>query len=333
MRKKTLVSILVAAGICIACTGGAAGGVYYYFNNKMSEQRTDFEEQLQTLTSELNGAKKTVYVATEDIPWGAEIKEESVEEKTVYSDLADDSFMTDDQIGGIAKVDLKAGVPIYADSIAKATHEGTREIEVNYVNLNTNLEDNAIVDIRIKFPNGEDYVVCSKQTLRNLNLASADLFLWVTEEEILSLDSATVDANINGGVLYVTHYVEPALQTESVVNYQPNVDVLNLMAQDPNIVDISKRNLSATARCEMEERLAAFNAENDDNANNSDNANTSDSTVADTPAYSDVTVSPSTDETESYVDNQDTPGNEYTDVAPSEPTIIVESETTAMASN
>ena len=141
--------------------------------------------------------------------------------------------------------------------------------------------------------------------MRNLNLASANLFLWVTEDELLCLDSAVVDASINGGKLYVTHYVEPTLQTESVTNYQPNIDVLNLIAQDPNIVDISKRNLSATVRSEMEERLDAFFEEHPDLDSEESDPNSATAVgVASTNTGS--TASTSTSSTT-------TSGNEYTE--------------------
>ena len=327
MKKKYVLAIVITASLGVIAAGGVAFGMKYHYDGEMATQQVSFESQISELNSEINSVKKTALVPTEDIKWGAEIKEDMVEEKSIYSDLGEDSYMTADQIGSIAKIDLPAGMPIYADSVAEETHEGTREIEVNYVNLNTNLVDNDVVDIRVKFPNGEDYVVCSKQVLRNLNLASANLFLWVTEDEILCLDSAVVDANINGGKLYVTHYVEPALQTESVANYQPNIDVLNLIAQDPNIVDVSKRNLSATVRSEMEERLSAFFEEHPNQGGEGNGVSSSVSTgsvgVADTGDSYDTTDTSGTAETE------DLSSNEYTDDSSGEASVVVDpAETT-----
>lgn len=324
MKKKHVLAIVITASLGVIAAGGVAFGMKYHYDGEMAAQQVSFESQLSELNSEINSVKKTALVPIEDIKWGAEIKEDMVEEKSIYSDLGEDSYMTADQIGSIAKIDLPAGMPIYADSVAEETHEGTREIEVNYVNLNTNLVDNDVVDIRVKFPNGEDYVVCSKQVLRNLNLASANLFLWVTEDEILCLNSAVVDANINGGKLYVTHYVEPALQTESVANYQPNIDVLNLIAQDPNIVDVSKRNLSATVRSEMEERLSAFFEEHPNQGGEGNGVSSSVSTgsvgVADTGDSYDTT---GTTETEDFS------SNEYTDDSSGEASVVVDpAETT-----
>lgn len=327
MKKKYVLAIVITASLGVIAAGGVAFGMKYHYDGEMATQQVSFESQISELNSEINSVKKTALVPTEDIKWGAEIKEDMVEEKSIYSDLGEDSYMTADQIGSIAKIDLPAGMPIYADSVAEETHDGTREIEVNYVNLNTNLVDNDVVDIRVKFPNGEDYVVCSKQVLRNLNLASANLFLWVTEDEILCLNSAVVDANINGGKLYVTHYVEPALQTESVANYQPNIDVLNLIAQDPNIVDVSKRNLSATVRSEMEERLSAFFEEHPNQGGEGNGVSSSVSTgsvgVADTGDSYDTTDTSGTAETE------DLSSNEYTDDSSGEASVVVDpAETT-----
>lgn len=327
MKKKYVLAIVITASLGVIAACGVAFGMKYHYDGEMATQQVSFESQISELNSEINSVKKTALVPTEDIKWGAEIKEDMVEEKSIYSDLGEDSYMTADQIGSIAKIDLPAGMPIYADSVAEETHEGTREIEVNYVNLNTNLVDNDVVDIRVKFPNGEDYVVCSKQVLRNLNLASANLFLWVTEDEILCLNSAVVDANINGGKLYVTHYVEPALQTESVANYQPNIDVLNLIAQDPNIVDVSKRNLSATVRSEMEERLSAFFEEHPNQGGEGNGVSSSVSTgsvgVADTGDSYDTTDTSGTAETEDFS------SNEYTDDSSGEASVVVDpAETT-----
>lgn len=327
MKKKYVLAIVITASLGVIAAGGVAFGMKYHYDGEMATQQVSFESQISELNSEINSVKKTALVPTEDIKWGAEIKEDMVEEKSIYSDLGEDSYMTADQIGSIAKIDLPAGMPIYADSVAEETHDGTREIEVNYVNLNTNLVDNDVVDIRVKFPNGEDYVVCSKQVLRNLNLASANLFLWVTEDEILCLNSAVVDANINGGKLYVTHYVEPALQTESVANYQPNIDVLNLIAQDPNIVDVSKRNLSATVRSEMEERLSAFFEEHPNQGGEGNGVSSSVSTgsvgVADTGDSYDTTDTSGTAETEDFS------SNEYTDDSSGEASVVVDpAETT-----
>lgn len=327
MKKKYVLAIVITASLGVIAAGGVAFGMKYHYDGEMATQQVSFESQISELNSEINSVKKTALVPTEDIKWGAEIKEDMVEEKSIYSDLGEDSYMTADQIGSIAKIDLPAGMPIYADSVAEETHEGTREIEVNYVNLNTNLVDNDVVDIRVKFPNGEDYVVCSKQVLRNLNLASANLFLWVTEDEILCLNSAVVDANINGGKLYVTHYVEPALQTESVANYQPNIDVLNLIAQDPNIVDVSKRNLSATVRSEMEERLSAFFEEHPNQGGEGNGVSSSVSTgsvgVADTGDSYDTT------DTSGAAETEDLSSNEYTDDSSGEASVVVDpAETT-----
>lgn len=164
--------------------------------------------------------------------------------------------------GVVAVVDLPAGQPIYKNMVQILDCEGLREKFINFVTLNTNLKEGDTVDIRIKFPNGEDYVVLSKDVLRDLNLAGSEFYLWVSEESILRLSAATVDAAINGGEIYVTKYIKPSVQNPLVYTYQPPEDVLRLISWDPNIVLDAENVYSNTKRNEFEARLKAFNSKN-----------------------------------------------------------------------
>lgn len=75
----------------------------YYYDGEMVNQQVAFESQISELNTEINSVKKTALVPIEDIKWGAEIKEDMVEEKSIYSDLGNEAYMTTDQIGSIAK--------------------------------------------------------------------------------------------------------------------------------------------------------------------------------------------------------------------------------------
>ena len=114
------------------------------------------------------------------------------------------------------------------------------------------------------------------------------------------------------------------MQTESVANYQPNIDVLNLIAQDPNIVDISKRSLSATVRSEMEERLSAFFEEHPDQGGEGNG-------VSGTVSTGSVGVSDTGDsyDTTDTAETEDPSSNEYTDDSSGEASVVVDpAETT-----
>lgn len=176
-----------------------------------------------------------------------------------YDEVIESVSSTVDELTGIVAVtDLPAGQPIYKTAVQIMDCTDLREKFINFVKLNTNLTEGSTVDIRIKFPNGEDYVILSKEVLRDLNLAGAEFYLWVNEESILRLSAATVDAAINGGEIYVTRYVKPSIQDPLVYTYQPPEDVLRLIQWDPNVILEAENTYSATRRNEFEARLQAF---------------------------------------------------------------------------
>ena len=194
---------------------------------------------------------------------------------TETDELLDTTSIVSEEIieltGVVAVTELPAGQPIYKSAVQIMDCSDLREKYINFVTLNTNLEEGDTVDIRIKFPNGEDYVVLSKDVLRDLNLAGAEFYLWVNEESILRLSAATVDAAINGGEIYVTKYVKPSVQDPLVYTYQPPEDVLRLIQWDPNIILDAENTYSNTKRGEFEARLKAFNSRgSEEDAANSD---------------------------------------------------------------
>lgn len=114
------------------------------------------------------------------------------------------------------------------------------------------------MDVRILFPNGEDYIVAAKKSIKEVRIEINNVFLWLTEEEIQLLDAAIVDANLHNAKIYVTRYVKPEVQEASTPTYEPNSDVMRVMESNPNIVTESSRILSLTARSAMEQRIELF---------------------------------------------------------------------------
>ena len=109
-----------------------------------------------------------------------------------------------------------------------------------YIKLTGNLKVGDYVDVRISFADGGDFVVLSKKQIQGLSPlreeGSAALWLIVSEEEILRLASAAVDAYCNEGCsIYAIQYVSDT-QKEATVNYVVSDTVKQLMEEDPNIV-------------------------------------------------------------------------------------------------
>ena len=80
--------------------------------------------------------------------------------------------------------------------------------------------------------------------------------MWLSEKETLEVSSAIVDAYINeGSYIYATVYIEPELQSAAVTTYPVNHFVMELIQNNPNIVDEARTVLTATARDALEQHL------------------------------------------------------------------------------
>ena len=107
----------------------------------------------------------------------------------------------------------------------------TREFEITAVNLMVDQQENDIVDIRLAFPNGEDYLVLPKKQIKNLSLAYADFWTYMTENEILTYRSAVCDAyQTTGAYFYAVRYVESNLQDGGVEFYSNESPVVTAPA-------------------------------------------------------------------------------------------------------
>ena len=100
--------------------------------------------------------------------------------------------------------------------------------------LPTQLEEGQHVDIRLRLPSGEDYIVISKKHIEQAN--GDTIWIKVSEEEILTMSNAIVEAYImEGSLLYATTYTDAGMQDSSTPTYIVSQSVLNLMYADPNI--------------------------------------------------------------------------------------------------
>lgn len=107
--------------------------------------------------------------------------------------------------------------------------------EYNMLVLPTKLMAGEYIDIRLQLPTGEDFIVISKKYVEDTNATT--VWLKMSEEEILTLNSAMVEAYIiKGAKLYANTYVVPGEQDEATVTYIPTKGVRDLIKNDPNVV-------------------------------------------------------------------------------------------------
>ena len=215
---------------------------------------SSLNEELET-TQELIPTEKTVYVAITDIKSGDKITSDFFVPKKVKTDTdlslyltpADFEYNEDGSpIEYTAKVDIPYDSMALTSMIVKSGEErrdDERIMEYNMIVLPTQLRNGNYIDVRLMMPSGEDYIVLSKKYVTQTT--ETNIWIEMTEEEILSLNSAIVDAYITDGTkLYATIYTEPGMQEKAEPTYPVNNRILDLIAKDPNIIDDAKNELA-----------------------------------------------------------------------------------------
>ena len=224
----------------------------------------DLKEANTMYQTELSNNQQTVYVATDLINAGDIVTDTgenaNVEKQTVYTGLESYNYITESEMNTRAKVDIAAGVPVMYNMVTDVVVDNdTRDYEISVANLTTDQKENDVVDIRVIFPNGEDYVILSKKQITNLNLENCVFTSQLNEEEILRFASAIVDAYMTTGArIYTTRYVEENIQETSTPNYPVRETTIALINSDPNVVTKATETLNLEARLSLEQRLGTL---------------------------------------------------------------------------
>lgn len=202
----------------------------------------------------------------------------------------------------VAKIDIAANTIVTTNMLTTSDNINTDDVrkeEYNMISLPSDLETGDTVDVRLRLPDGTNYIVVSKKKVTildqggipSVNTISLDL----SEGEILMMSNAIVEAYMmEGSKLYITRYVEPGMQAGAITTYVPSGEVQNLINSDPNVVAQAKQEL-----------LTRFNNYNGNRNNVNDELNTMD---ADDRADSVATgtsseISDAQDARQSYLDS------------------------------
>lgn len=147
-------------------------------------------------------------------------------------------------VGQECVLNIDQFLPITLPMILEETEatEAQRLYEFDYIRLPYELEIGDVIDVRIVFPNGQDYVVLSKKEVIQYERQSEDLHkglisLLVEEEEALRMSSALVDMILTERAeLYTVTYINPKSQEAAKISYPVNRSVLSILEQNPNLL-------------------------------------------------------------------------------------------------
>jgi hypothetical protein len=260
IRQRT--KHLIYAGLIGAGVMGLIFVVYAVRQmNQVSEIKSSlahkYEAEIAALQKKAEYKKITGWVPVKEIPAGHLIHVEDLKSVEFPADkIPSDWMKSRDQIAGkIAKIKLRPQTLLTETLLyeEEPTPDDLRWREMSFVQLPSALEPYDVVDVRIQFPTGQDYILLSKKKVERLTTGTVTVTL--DETEILSLSSAIVDAYLHKASIYALAYVEPQLQSKSVPTYPANEAVLQLIKRDPNIVKQAEHALSTSVRTALEQDL------------------------------------------------------------------------------
>ena len=127
--------------------------------------------------------------------------------------------------------------------------EKAKEYYIDYVIVGDAQETDKFLDIRIRFPNGEDYIVLTDKSITYMT--ENGFYMYLDEKEVHMLSSARTDVEVYGGaMLYLSSYNK---KQEDMAGYPVNLFVLSSYeSYFQNKEEIYSR------RIQLEENLLTF---------------------------------------------------------------------------
>ncbi len=191
-----------------------------------------YEKKITELSEVIEANKYTVYRAKRDILAGEVITDELVSAREELTGDAYGLFGADD-IGKYALLDIPARTVLNTCLVTeKVIENDSRYVEYSCFHISSNIRSGDVIDVRIRYRNGEDFVVLSKKTAEMVSYNTSTCFLSVGEKEQLYMASAIHDSAAYNAVLYALLYEAPTEQKASKVTYIPSTNLAKIVFGD-----------------------------------------------------------------------------------------------------
>ena len=174
-----------------------------------------------------------------------EVKQEEETENYYITKNNDKEYLELDSVPLVAKVTMKKNTVVTTELLNKGDNivqDDVRKQEYNMLVLPTDLTTGDYIDIRVMFPNGQDYIAVAKKEVEipTIDGVESTDTIWInlSEDEILHMSCAIVDsAQVKGAKIYATKYTEAGMQNAATPTYPINESTSQLLQSDPNVVE------------------------------------------------------------------------------------------------
>jgi len=192
----------------------------------------EYETKLQEKDAILQAAGRTVYITRQEIKAGEKFTEANTEKRYVLSEQNPDALATD-VMGMTSCGDLLPGVILTTALCFEGECEPSERECVYYdIGAAEAFQSYAVVDVRLRYANGENYCVLQKKCLQKEPEDEKTCYFYLTEEEQLLMSAAQYDVDVyDGAKLYLVGFKEERLQDTSVSRYIPPVQVMSQLKE------------------------------------------------------------------------------------------------------
>ena len=246
--------------------------MFLYLNNsykkEMNMKIQAYEAVIAAKQSEIDAitlSSKDGLILNRDFEPGEEIKAEDISLDAVPDKFSMENIISNpsEVIGKRVKVKTYAKTILTRDLLYEDDEGDPTEriVEVDYIKLPANIKPTDLVDVRIIFPNGENYKVISKKRLISYNYAAQIVYFRVTEFEQHLLSSALYDANINNAEIYLTQYAEH-VYPDYDETYYPAIPVITAIKDSKAAPDEGYLTVASVMRESLDARLKLIPREN-----------------------------------------------------------------------
>ncbi len=261
-KKLKIVTIVLAVLMLLSWVIG--GFLFWTYKGNMEETIVSKDNEITMLNDSIIaiGELVPVYSVVTNVSGGQGIQETDLELIEVPVG-ATATAVTDLEylLGMYYKTDISAGAILTSDII----YEEVIEDDMRYLDVYTHvnpvgLQEGSFVDVRLKMPYGEDYVVLSHKKVLDIN--NGILKLIVDERDIYMYNSMLIDSVLYTGCqIYSIEYVEGGIQAAAEEFYPVSDVVLSMAQKNPNMLNVIEEEimaqralLEATMDVELEEK-------------------------------------------------------------------------------
>lgn len=251
MRKSTKRRILYVTGLLLLQAFLLVGGMCY------AEHRSErkYVSSVKEKEERIKNAERGVFITTREVLPGEAFTEENTEYVQLLSEQ-DQHLLATGVDGVCAVAGLPAGKMIYiTDCCDRSPSETEKECVFYEIGNVEYFSDFAMVDVRIRYGNGENYCVLKGKRLSKQTEDADGCSFFLTEEEQLLMSGAVYDADTYRGTSLYLVGTGQTIQEEGTSRFLPPGQIL-LQLKNTEDAEPEKYRDDTNQRQELEERLA-----------------------------------------------------------------------------